>query len=633
VCDALLGLECHDAGFLKMIQKRMGMDWEQWSAAMRTHLGFPGPVKWLLINGGNRTGKSEYAAKRGQEQLTYYPGSKVFPLHMSMKRSLKEQQALFWKYMPTEWKIQKATEEEYIKYKQKTGFSDASFINPVKSDCTFLAYMQDKDTALEGMEADLVLPDELVPFDWIEALTYRLSTRSGKGIITFTPINGYTPTVQAFRDSAECTKESVAFMIPRDGGEPDPARTLGLTQAEYEELWEAESEKRAARAPQCRAEDCCAWLEGGSGQAEIPEGRKFAMVPRVEKPVNPDYAVVFFHCSDNPYGTPRNVVRDAVHDKDGVKAIKIRVYGDTDKASRSILTKFDKRIHVIKHDMIPNNGSNYMLMDPATDRNPFLNWMRTNSDNDWGYREWPGSYEIPGEGVPGPWAMPSGKKEGINDGKRGPSQESWGFGLLRLKFEMARLERWEAYLKWFKDEGQHMQGVVFPYPDEGELWDWDERDGAEEVIEQRYVDSRAASNPRQEKDRIVTLYEDLEEIGLDFELTKGSQIVDGIQRINDALDYDMTEDMSYLNHPRLLISDRCLNTIYACENWRNADGQKGACKEPIDNLRYFYTADCEEMAEGAYEPRGGSYYGRGSNSRRQQASAFKRPNVMRVGRI
>ena len=45
VCDALLGFPWVDAA---------------WAERMRRHLGFNRPVRVLLINGGNRAGKSEY---------------------------------------------------------------------------------------------------------------------------------------------------------------------------------------------------------------------------------------------------------------------------------------------------------------------------------------------------------------------------------------------------------------------------------------------------------------------------------------------------------------------------------------------------------------------------------------------
>ena len=37
---------------------------------------------------------------------------------------------------------------------------------------------------------------------------------------------------------------------------------------------------------------------------------------------------------------------------------------------------------------------------------------------------------------------------------------------------------------------------------------------------------------------------------------------------------------------RLFVSERCKNTLFALSYYTGADGQRGACKEPIDCLRY-----------------------------------------------
>jgi len=536
-------------------------------------------------------------------------------------------------YMPPPWKEnQVAGVEAYIKYKRKTGFSDSSFINPVGSLCQFLNYMQDRDTALEGLEPDLLAPDELVGPDWLETMRYRLSTRSGKAIVGFTPIHGYTPSVKIFCDNAEITRKSVAFMLPKDGGPPDPARTLGLTEDEYLELWRSFKAKDAARAPQCRPEDCHAWLEqAGYGtqdpddgvnrpfgyaksQMDVPDGRKFHMVPRVRVPVDRLKAVLHFHC-ENPYGNPKQVIEDAVQSKKGVAEIRIRVYGDAARKGWGVFSKFLESVHVVPDEAIPTAGTNYYLLDPASKRNPFMSWIRACKEASFVHREWPGNYDIPGEGVPGPWAIPSGRKEGRNDGARGEGAESFGFGLVRWKFEIARLERWEAYLKWLHDDGDKMAGLEFPYPHDDEILKWDERDGAEEVIEQRYVDSRAASSPRVENDRPVTLHEELNALGFDFVLTPGEGITDGVNLVVSALDYKMDEEQSFFNKPHLFIAASCLNTIFSMGNWLNVDGQEGACKDPADLVRYFFMLQCGYCREGRAKtharPSSGFAYGRG----------------------
>jgi hypothetical protein len=532
---------------------------------------------------------------------------------------VRDQQPLFWKYMPAEWKIQAASLTTYIKYKQKTGFSENSFITPNGSSCGFLNYMQDKDTALQGIEADLIAPDELIPSDWIEDLFLRLATRAGIGILDFTPVNGYTPTVKTFCDSAKVVRTVRAYLLPRDGGDPDEARALGLTGEQYQELWAAVDKHRPAMAPQSEPEDILAWLElnqeSQSSNLKLQK-RIFEELPRVMRCVDPRKAVVFFNPSDNPYGNPKEVAADLRNKSRAY--VRERFYGQAERTISVLIPKFNPKIHVIPGSAIPATGTNYFLYDPASDRNSFMSWFRRVGKKTYLYREWPGRYHIPGVGIPGPWAIPSGRKDGVNDGARGEGQGPWGFGNLRYKFEMARLERWKDWEKWksqisnFKDE---------EYPEDEELLEWDERNGAEEIITSRFIDSRAASSPRIEKDRPVTLQTLFDEINVFFYLTPGADIVDGVNKINSALDYEeevrsqksevsKNEERKFINEPEFYVCEECENSIYALENWMNADGQSGACKDPIDLIRYFFMEGCEDVGPGDYAPRGGVSYGR-----------------------
>jgi len=250
------------------------------------------------------------------------------------------------------------------------------------------------------------------------------------------------------------------------------------------------------------------------------------------------------------------------------------------------------------------------------------------------YREWPGNYAVPGIGVPGPWTIPSGKKDGVNDGAPGEGQKpSFGFGGLRYKFEIARLERWADFRKWSgnqrtEDRGQRSDrgGEEYPKDEDLELWRCDYLNGAEEEMAMRYIDSRAASAPRIEKDRPETLQTQFDDIGLIFNLTPGVDIADGVSAINSALDYEESDDRPekrFLNPPHFFVSEDCENSIYALENWMNADGQSGACKDPIDLIRYFFMAECEDVGVNDYRERGGVSYGRQTADGGRQTRIYK----------
>ena len=50
--------------------------------------------------------------------------------------------------MPPEWRKKVQGERVYIAYKEKTGFSESSFITPVNSRGYFRNYAQDRDAAM-----------------------------------------------------------------------------------------------------------------------------------------------------------------------------------------------------------------------------------------------------------------------------------------------------------------------------------------------------------------------------------------------------------------------------------------------------------------------------------------------------
>jgi len=375
VCDALLGFPWVDA---------------DWARRMREHLGFPTPVKILLINGGNRGGKSEYASDRVMRvlrTLRNYRDSAGEPprawcLHSTLPMSRQYQQPLFWSYLPAELRAKDyKTRVTYIAYKQKTGFSEENFVLPDGADCVFKAYEQDR-RGIEGGNVDIIWPDELVPSDWVETMDLRIAEKGGWMIITFTPVDGYTETVRLFQDGAEVVKESTAFLLPKDGGPADEARALGLTEAELEEVKRADAEKRASIVPQSRPENCNRWIEGGgegaaatlqkggggaaatsgmdinpvnSGQMAIPAGREFETVPRVLKCVSQNAeqqrACVFFHTSDNPYGNPKSVWSTIAGKSADFK--RERFYGIATKNFSARFPKFNVKVHVVRPDQIP----------------------------------------------------------------------------------------------------------------------------------------------------------------------------------------------------------------------------------------------------------------------------------------
>ena len=161
VCDALLGLPWTD-------QER--------GQRIREILGFEEPVRVLLILGGNRASKTEYAAKRMTQLLHYKKAANAWLLHSTAPRSVETHHKLMWKFMPPQYRHFIRSEVEYISYKQKTGFSEHKFVLSNYSECRFMNYAMEKDDALQGPEVDGWWGDELIPPDWIEELEIRAAT-------------------------------------------------------------------------------------------------------------------------------------------------------------------------------------------------------------------------------------------------------------------------------------------------------------------------------------------------------------------------------------------------------------------------------------------------------------------------
>ena len=95
---------------------------------------------------------------------------------------------------------------------------------------------------------------------------------------------------------------------------------------------------------------------------------------------------------------------------------------------------------------------------------------------------------------------------------------------------------------------------------------------------------------------------DLHDKGIQAYPADGLPIDDGLQAINNLLSYDKTKEIGYDNHPRLIFSDECGNTIYCCMNYKVEDGPKGVCKDPVDCLRMVAIGNFQYYDESELMP-------------------------------
>lgn len=370
---------------------------------------FPVGVVEELDLGGNRAAKTERAAKRLVQLMVNKPGARVWFLQSTQAVSRQTQQNIVWKYIPPEWKpVSGRSKREIImkiNYTQAGGFTEDTFVFPNGSQAWFKFYSVSV-TDVEGPELDAAWPDELVTPEWLEFLRYRLVTRNGYLLTTFTPVEGYTPTVKSYLDNAKTLEEVEAELLP-------------IRNAE----------------------------------GEITSHEK---VPRIQQSGIERARIVYFHTSDNPYGNYPSM-RETLKGKSR-ETVLMRAYGVPSKTFGAALPMFREGVHVLSQDRFERmekehpNSTRYHLVDPCSGRNWFMIWVVFFTPKKAViYREWPshghiGAY-IPGIGDPGPWAI-SGKPD---DGERGPAQSSFGFGLERYKQEIDRLEKGEVIFDRYMD--------------------------------------------------------------------------------------------------------------------------------------------------------------------------------------
>jgi hypothetical protein len=517
-------------------------------------------AKRLLVLGGNRSAKSKYAARRAVKVMEAKPEARVMCLQTTGPNSVALQQPYVHDYLPPEWLATAKGPVANLKYSRKGGFTENTFVAPNGSQCWFYNYSQDIDV-LEGWELDLVWCDELVPWSWIETLGFRLVTRGGEMIVTFTPIQGYTMTIKQICDAGRVTRWRGADLLPD---------TVNVTQG--------------------------------------PKGH----MPYVMEPVDPNWRVIFFHSDMNPYGNYPELVKECAG-KDRA-FVMVRAYGYTEKSFGDVCPLFGAH-NIIDDQAVPAQGTNYNIVDPAGRRNWFTIWLRIDPfGRHFVYREWPDVARF------GEWAIPS-EENTRYDGTPGPAQRSVGYGIAGYKKMLLREEGRGEREQWGKGE-KELLGTTsplsplppFPFVQQPA------REPGEHIL-QRILDPRAATAQTQADDDGGTcLLDRMNEEQFDrqgnviapampFVPGSGIEIEEKVSAINDLLAYDPEKPIEPLmNEPRLYVARRCRNTIWALQNWTGRDGQKGACKDPIDCLGMMAAGDLKYVDDESLACTGGGGY-------------------------
>lgn len=477
----------------------------------------------LLILGGNRSGKSSYAAKRLMKAMLDTPDGRFWAFQETAANSVEMQQPLLWRYMPPELRVAKKTRVTNISYGQKTGFAENSFVMPNGAQLFFRNYSQDVST-IEGGECNGIWFDEMVPLNFLETARYRLITRKGWLLLTFTPLEGYSSVVKDYLAGAKTIEEREAELLPVYGKKVFSGSDFS---------------------------------DSADGEEKVVVG--YEKLPVLQEPVKRKGRVMYFWTQDNPFSGYAELKTELLKAKKD--EILVRAYGVPTKAIGNQFPKFNDKVHVLPVDRLPTAGTIYQVVDPCGARNWAMIWARFDAAGRcFIIEEWPNQDRyIPGVGFPGAWAEPDGKR---HDGRPGDAQKSFGFGLQEYKAEIEAVER----------ELGREAGLP---------------PGESVTVFERFMDSRYGNAQTVAREGATTLIEECAEIGINFLAAPGDTVNEGVSLINDWLSYDPTKPVSALNQPRLYVSERCKNTIYALHEWTGRDGKTGACRDFVDVVRYL----------------------------------------------
>ncbi len=293
----------------------------------------------------------------------------------------------------------------------------------------------------------------------------------------------------------------------------------------------------------------------------------------------PGTAIYYFWTEDNAFIDTKDFV-DKIkgRPKDEILA---RAYGIPTKSITGVFPGFNKEINVIPHEKLPwleenlkkdKNGkaipykvTRYMAIDPAGSKAWFMAWVAVDAMGTWWvYREHPDQDD---------WALPGNNAEG----KPGPAQKGQKLGI-------------KGYVEL-------INGL-------------EKEDGGE--IAERYIDPRMGAAERQSEEGATTIISDLDDAGMTVIPASGVDIENGIQLINNLLAWDENKPRDSLNSPKIYISDRCQNIIFAMSEYTAQGGAKESVKDCIDVLRYLAVSDIQhfdasKFTEAQLTGRTGSY--------------------------
>lgn len=533
----------------------VGPDWKQEK-----------PANDIAMLGGNGSAKTDVQAKLAMEVLTSKPNREVRCFSQNEATSIRYIQKAMFRYLPPKLRhLKRLGQTTKISYSEATGFSLGVFVLSTHSTGLFPTYKgweQDKKS-VEGGECHALTWDEEIPADLVETVRFRAHKTGGFVLGGFTPVAGYTETVGQYIEGAtiiECI----------------PARDVVWNWWARNFTWgEWLLPKDEVLVKGCPPGHVPFVVQSGKGA-----GRRFAVV---------------FPTPFNPYTNVREIIA-GVQGSPKEFALE-RLWGWATNRVRKAHPDFGD-VHIVKPERLPHRSelTVYLWADPHGNRNWFMAWLGVDADNNvWVLKEWP-------DRTMGEWALP-----GKNDGKVGPAQTTdCGKTFNDYKRLILEAEGWKLSAEGAWERGPDAWRIADRWLDPRPAGTSIPSD--EEAL--NYLDH--LNNPimrESAEGRMVEFagFGDEATGTVNFVAGPACGIEEGKQLVNNWINdgWDRHAPATPMNRPKFYVNAECENIIWALRTYTGADGDKGACKDPIDVLKGPAKLAIRHVAPGMLGSAGG----------------------------
>jgi hypothetical protein len=314
---------------------------------------------------------------------------------------------------------------------------------------------------------------------------------------------------------------------------------------------------------------------------DCPKGH----MPYIRQATRLDTKLIYAFSEMNPYGGYEGM-KKMLEGRDK-ETIEKRAYGFARNVKGTVFPLFGAH-NILKPSQIPKNLSYYMVADPGGGRrNMFMIWAGVDPEGrHYVFHEWPDVKRY------GEWAVES-EDSTRWDGEMGPAQPTLGLSVVKYKELILQEEgnRFERHVGWRMCGFEIVERVI------------DSRAGKGQVIAERTGEKSVMESFEDEQ-----LNKEGVCVGpsLVFEAASGVAEGEGLQAIVDLLSYRPSEPITRgINEPMLYVSEECQNLIWAMKNYTGHDGEKAACKDPIDVLRYMALAGFQYVDDRTMRVTGG----------------------------